>query len=364
MKIALLNLPFDNNYGGNLQRYALVKVLQYMGHDVVHIYLKNRCFLPWYIKPYSYIKRIIKRFVLGQDIYILCEKYQNEKMERIYDIIYPFYDKYIPHTSPVETIKEIKQVCKNGFDVYIVGSDQVWRKNMTKMIGIENYFFKFLDNNGAKRVAYAVSMDTSFGEFNSYDIRRLSKLYAKFDAVSVRELSALKQLDIYGWNTVKAEITLDPTLLLSPDNYLVLINNKTTSDLTSGKVFAYVLDQTSDKLQIVEGKAKSMGTEYLLLGIENSDTTIEQWLSNIYHSLFVVTDSYHGIVFSILFNKPFMFLGNERRGNFRIDSLLSLLGIEDIDNCEFEWQKYNDKLSELRKQSFKFLHNALICDNK
>lgn len=47
MKIALLNLPFDNNYGGNLQRYALVKVLQYMGHDVVHIYLKTVLFLPW-----------------------------------------------------------------------------------------------------------------------------------------------------------------------------------------------------------------------------------------------------------------------------------------------------------------------------
>ncbi len=102
-----------------------------------------------------------------------------------------------------------------------------------------------------------------------------------------------------------------------------------------------------------------MKIDYFLLGIETSNTTIEQWLSNIYYSKFVVTDSYHGAVFSILFNKPFMFIGNERRGNFRIESLFSLLEIENVDNCEFDWQKYNGKILELQKKSFKFLYNAL-----
>ena len=359
MKIALLNLPFDNNYGGNLQRYALVKVLQYMGHDVVHIYLKTVYFLPWYIKPYSYIKRIIKKYVFRQDICILYEKYQNAEIDKSCEMVLPFYDHYIPHTTPVRSIKEIKQVCKNGFDAYIVGSDQVWRKSMTAALGIKNYFFKFLDDNGAKRIAYAVSMDTSCCEFNSSEIKCLSKLYAKFDAVSVREISALKQLNIYGWNAVEAEVTLDPTLLLPVDKYLTLINSGTTVDLTSNKVFAYVLDQTSDKLKIVKEKAKSMKIDYFLLGIETSNTTIEQWLSNIYYSKFVVTDSYHGAVFSILFNKPFMFIGNERRGNFRIESLFSLREIENVDNCEFDLQKYNGKILELQKKSFKFLYNAL-----
>ncbi|WP_330940963.1 polysaccharide pyruvyl transferase family protein [Bacteroides sp. MSB163] len=359
MKIALLNLPFDNNYGGNLQRYALVKVLQYMGHDVVHIYLRTVYFLPWYLKPYSYLKRIIKKYIFRQDICILYEKYQNAEIDKSCEMVLPFYDHYIPHTTPVRSIKEIKQICKNGFDAYIVGSDQVWRKSMTTALGIKNYFFKFLDDNGAKRIAYAVSMDTSCCEFNNSDIRCLSKLYAKFDAVSVREVSALKQLNIYGWNTVKAEVTLDPTLLLSVDNYLMLVNSGATVNLTSDKIFAYVLDQTSDKLKIVKEKAKSMDSDYFLFGIETSDTTIEQWLNNIYHSKFVITDSYHGTVFSILFNKPFMFIGNERRGNFRIESLFSLLEIENTDNCMFEWQKYNDKISELQKKSFRFLHNAL-----
>lgn len=77
-------------------------------------------------------------------------------------------------------------------------------------------------------------------------------------------------------------------------------------------------------------------------------------MNNIYHSKFVITDSYHGTVFSILFNKPFMFIGNERRGNFRIESLFSLLEIENTDNCMFEWQKYNDKISELQKNPLDF----------
>lgn len=54
-----------------------------------------------------------------------------------------------------------------------------------------------------------------------------------------------------------------------------------------------------------------------------------------------------------------MFIGNERRGNFRIESLFSLLEIENVDNCEFDWQKYNGKILELQKKSFKFLYNAL-----
>ena len=66
MKIALLNLPFDNNYGGNLQRYALIKVLQGMGHEVEHINLQCHYSLPLYKYPYSIPKRMIKKYLLGK----------------------------------------------------------------------------------------------------------------------------------------------------------------------------------------------------------------------------------------------------------------------------------------------------------
>ena len=70
MKIVLLNLPYDNNYGGNLQCYALMKVLKDMGHDVTHINLRLFYHLSWYKKPFSYAKRFILKYILGKNIKI------------------------------------------------------------------------------------------------------------------------------------------------------------------------------------------------------------------------------------------------------------------------------------------------------
>ena len=86
MKIALLNLPFDNNYGGNLQRYALIKVLQGMGHEVEHINLHCSYSLPWYKYPYSIPKRIIKKYLLGKkdEVVFLEKKLEEDMKQRLY----------------------------------------------------------------------------------------------------------------------------------------------------------------------------------------------------------------------------------------------------------------------------------------
>ena len=79
MKIALLNLPIDNNYGGHLQRYALVKTLQDLGHDVVHLNLRFDYRLPWYKRLVYYAKRLLKKILMQRDIRILIHHKDNTK---------------------------------------------------------------------------------------------------------------------------------------------------------------------------------------------------------------------------------------------------------------------------------------------
>lgn len=358
MKIALLNLPFDNNYGGNLQRYALMKVLQGMGHDVTHINLYNYYYLPWYKKPYSYTKRIIRKYVLGEDVPINIERIYNERKYRNEIGIKKFYERYIQHTVPCYNISDIKRECYGRFDAYVVGSDQVWRKDMTKGIGIENYFLKFTVHENVRRIAYAISVGTDRFDYTYRDKKKLSRLYQRFDAVSVRENFTLSWLQKYGWTFPEAELNLDPTFLLDVDDYIKLIIESEVQDLTSGKIFCYVLDSTKEIEQAKRYYAEKRNMEIVNVGLENTTkTSIQQWLNNIRFSELIITDSFHGVVFSIIFRRPFIFLGNKRRGNARIESLFQTLGLGDINEEVKSYEIVERNILVLKEKSLHFLKN-------
>lgn len=357
MNIALLNLPIDNNYGGHLQRYALVKTLQKLGHTVTHINLITKPKLPWYKMPYSYSKRFISKYILRKkNIHIFHEQYVNVNNANKQILSNQFYQKYIPHTKSISTIKEIKNKCSNKYDAYIVGSDQVWRKSMTEQIGLKNYFFHFLKDQNVKRIAYAVSLGNDCCEFTPKDIKSLGSLYNKFNAVSLREISALNILEQCGWNSPKPEITLDPTLLLTAEDYSTLIGNSNSQSYTKGKIYSYILDLTIEKQNFIHNKAKEQGLDYIIEGLDTSyNVSIEQWLCNIKNATMTITDSYHGTVFSIIFKKPFIFLGNNRRGNTRIESLFSILNISDKETLNLVWEHIDDRVNKLKAQSLSFL---------
>lgn len=356
MKIALLNLPFDNNYGGNLQRYALIKVLQNYGHDVEHINLKFRYTLPWYKIPYSYSKRLFVKIFKDKVQPFFIEREKNKQKEYCEYNANIFYNKYIPHTDAVYTIQQIKDSIDGAhFEAVIVGSDQVWRKSMTESIGYENFFLKFVGDHILK-IAYSVSLGSSHCDYSCKEIKKIKMLYRRFAAVSVREKSALDIFSNNGWISPKAEWTLDPTLLLNKVDYNDLINNADTVNVTREKIFCYVLDM-NDKIKC---ELNSYGVDYVINGLNSSDkVSIEQWLNNIKQSKMVVTDSYHGVVFSIIFNKPFRFMGNIRRGNDRIDSLFSMLGIDKRKTLDCDWNKINNRIAELKNKSLSFLLSGL-----
>lgn len=356
MKIALLNLPFDNNYGGNLQRYALIKVLQNYGHDVEHINLKFRYTLPWYKIPYSYSKRLFIKIFKDKAQPFFIERGQNKQKEYCEYNANIFYNKYIPHTDTVYTIQQIKDSIDGAhFEAVIVGSDQVWRKSMTGSIGFENFFLKFVGDDTVK-IAYSVSLGSSHCEYTSKEVKKIKELYGRFEAVSVREKSALDIFSHNEWNMPEAVWTLDPTLLLSQNDYNELIKKSNVADLTNGKIFCYSLDMNDN----IKSELDKYGLDYVKNDLHTSGTvSIEQWLNNIKQSQMVITDSYHGVVFSIIYNKPFRFMGNARRGNDRIDSLFTMLGIDGNNTLDCDWNVINERICKLKEKSLSFLMAGL-----
>lgn len=358
MKIALLNLPFDNNYGGNLQRYALMKVLKNMGHDVTHINLRYS----YSVSNFKILLRIAKRIFLkliGKRVDFFYESHMRKERQQKEKYANEFYDKYIKHTEILNNITAVKRYRWSNFDIAMVGSDQVWRYDMAKYsIGLKNFFFKFLDDKIIK-IAYSVSLG-KYGDSEIDIYRALVTDYSKFSAVSFREQQGVDFAYKVGWNNPIPQQTLDPTLLLPPEIYTKELNLKKQ---ISNSVFCYMLDKDEDKQKQIEIILSNEFTNCKIvecgLNVENC-IPVEQWLENIMNTQCVITDSYHGVVFSILFNKNFYFLGNPRRGNDRLISLLNTFSLDfnDFKNMS-DWTSVNKQLEYLRVQSLYFLDSAI-----
>ena len=352
MKIALLNLPIDDNYGGNLQRFALVKILQGMGHDVTHMLVMRKYTLWKKCILLLMIKRAILRFFFKKKVHIFAERIAQKQNIANYNRIRPFYDRYIKHTEPINDCKALKQY--NFFDAYIVGSDQVWRKQIVQPFPLKIFLWDYLPST-AKKIAYAVSLGNSEPELDKIEAETLRKYYNHFSAVSVREKSALDVLGYYGWTTPKAQWLVDPTLLLKKEDYLNVIKNAETTPM-DGEMFCYILDSTQEKMDFIKREATSRNMKPFIKGLH--EISIEQWLRNFNDAEFIVTDSYHGFVFSMIFNKPVKLFLNEFRGNTRFESLFELLGISK-DQEHFDWKRINAVLEINRQKSLTWLQGAL-----
>lgn len=363
MKIAIITLPLHTNYGGILQAYALQTVLQRMGHDVQHLQPKVE-YLPlhpaWQM-PFVWVKRLIRKCFLGEWKLPIFE-HPHRWMRRYTDV---FIHQHIVMRSLLD--EEWNASLAKDYDVFIVGSDQVWRPCYA--LPIARYFLSFLDDTCSNpRIAYAASFGTENCEFSANQILDCSKLLQKFSFVSVREQSGVeicKQL--FG---VRASHLLDPTLLLSKDDYLKLIQNQKPS---KGNLLVYVLDETPDIRLFISQIAASeklvpFNANYSLgnrLGIPQ--LPIENWLRGFVDAKLIITDSFHACVFAIIFNKPFICLGNDERGMTRFHSLLDLFGLQHcllnekqlFEIPDINWVQINVQLKKLRNQSLTCIKQVL-----
>ena len=359
MKVAILTLRVDNNYGGNLQRYALSHVLKNMGHDVNVLYFRSTWSTDSCKKKVTKSLKNCIKILLGRKInHIFYWKYEDCQWEEKRKYTYPFFCKYVKHSPLIYSLKSLKRhIQTEMYEAFVVGSDQVWRKAYTERWGVDRFFLDFAPEN-TKRIAYAASFGRYDMEYNTDELLRLKKLYQQFDAVSVREDTGISILENQGWKNPKAIQVLDPTMLLTREHYMQLIAKGNTHS-SNGNMFCYILDITDEISSVIDILAVEKKLKPFYSLIEGNDRmSIEQWLRSFADAEYVVTDSYHGVVFSLIFNKPFYILENKQRGNARFESLKNMFGLS-IDNSEIDWKCFNSIVEEYKGLSTKFLLDNL-----
>ena len=369
MKIGILTLPFNTNYGGILQAYALQTVLERMGHEV-HVIEKEKQSLSIsiYKMPIAYVRRIIKN-IKGHKYPIFYEQKYYREQPTIRQNTNKFIEKYIN----VIKYKKFCNIKESEYDAIIVGSDQVWRPKYFGINQIEQAYLRFAETWNIKRIAYAASFGTDKWEYTKKQTSVCGELLKKFDAVSVREDSGVQLCKKYFG--VEAQHVLDPTMLLGKEDYIKLFEANNTPK-SKGNLLCYFLDETDEKKELIKRVVEEKGLTPFYVKSKSDDINspiseriqppVEQWLRGFYDAEFVVTDSFHACVFSILFNKPFIIYGNKSRGMSRFDSLLSQLGLKDllitdiskykINNCP-PWEMVNERLNNSKNIAFDFIHN-------
>lgn len=339
MKIAILTQPLHSNYGGILQAYALQTVLKHEGHDVITV---NRLkgypsFKLLLFRIGSFFKCVIRRYIKNDDNYVICNPFKKGDYAvypvPVYDnsLLEDFIANNINLSAPIYSTRELRKFIKNNhIECVVVGSDQVWREAYSPWI--TNYFLDFLGDKSRckiKRYAYAASFGVENNAISRDNIGKCSRLLKSFDAVSVREYSAKNYL-IKSLGYDKASVVLDPTLLLPPTTYVNLIKQE---DIYATGLVSYILDNDPEKEFIADDVAKNIGKQRARLTTKPIETmklvSISKWLSSIAYADFIVTDSFHGCVFSIIFKKKFIAIGNKVRGLDRFHTLLNDFDLSD-----------------------------------
>lgn len=374
MKLALVIFPFHPSHGCILQTYALYTELKKMGHNVTIINRKSPLvsFKGFLYRTVANIKGRLQGSYLGPIFYF------GNSPKAIMRKLQPFVDSHFG--DDVVTIyshdETVSLVNKQSFDAFIVGSDQVWRPKYVP--DIYHYYLDFVpENSSAKRIAYAPSFGTEDWEYSEEQYVLCLKLIKRFKAISVREKSGVDLCKKHF--NVDVEKVLDPTLLLTKDDYIRLFDGK---DNCKEKTLSYYfLDESGDKMAFMKTIANKLGLNGHRINTKTEDRnaklkdriapSIEEWLGGFAKSEFVIVDSFHAMVFAILFNVPFIVVVNAARGMARFTSLLDLLGISDrlvtdvtivpfdLLNKSIDWNKVNGTLATERNRCLLFLQNAL-----
>ena len=241
-------------------------------------------------------------------------------------------------------------------DCVITGSDQVWRPKYN----IWRYTYLSFVGSNITKIAYAASFGVDYWEYTPEQTKQCKALVKSFKAVSTREKSGVllckEHLD------ADASHVLDPTLLLARFDYESICSSIPLHDKPF--LFAYILDLTDTKKKFVERMAPDRGVTPMIVSAESSiSTTIEEWLSYFRDSEFVITDSFHGTVFSIIFNREFISIPHPQRGLDRFVSLLETFnwqnrlhdGKDQGAIGSIDWGEVNNILKEKQQESQNFL---------
>ena len=352
MKIGVITLPFNANYGWLLQAYAMQQVLNQMGHETILISRR------WNLTA--------QNSTLGAKI--LRPLYYNICCGKLYS----FFNRYIKSTREYRSSEDLKNVISEyELDAVVVGSDQVWRIENTRGVDY-NFFLDFANDGKTKKISYAASFGNDTWAGTREDDEIIKRLLKEFSGIAVREDSGIeicKRLF-----NAEATCVLDPTFLLKSTDYDKVLPQK---DKYAGTnlLSTYILDPTLEKDNFINKIAsdKRLHVDNLFVrswGRFRMYKSMENWLLKIRNADFVVVDSFHGMVFCIIFKKQFVVIANKHRGNTRFVNVLSKLNLLDrlvydlnteVQSLykEIDYKRVDALLDEERKHSFDYLNQSL-----
>lgn len=311
MRVGIITLSLENNYGGILQNFALQKVLKDMGHTPM------TCRWPGYTNL-GFIKAALFSILKGCRNFPTTPWTYNRARKGLEDFIKQNID-YRFYRDPNKFLRWFKP------QAMIVGSDQVWRPKYNSHL--YSAYLDFVKDKSVKRIAYAASFGVGEWEYTKEQETICRELIGQFDAVSVREQSGVELCEEY-WG-VSAQCALDPTLLLDREVYEDLCASIPKDEES---ILVYMVDFSDAIKQRAEKLSQSTGLPIKIIeadkGVTQNDS-VAKWLAAFRDAKYVITDSFHGTVFSIIFEKNFWAIANIKRGVSRFDNLLGLFGLQE-----------------------------------
>ena len=371
----IITHPILLNYGGILQAYALQRSVEQLGIACTNIH-----YAPRFVRNRPRIRGI--RSALRHWLPFLrrlCVPCSGQLDFHAYPFIHNGFRTFIMKAWKCHSLQDQLQQLPEE-DAFIVGSDQVWRGSHANGIeSLPHFFLSFASEQQRNRsIAYAASFGSDSWEGSPEETAECARLLKDFKAVSVREHSGIRLCrEVFG---VEAAQMPDPTLLLEPKDYLHICKHSWTRRKKIPYIAAYLLDETPQAIQILNESAESLGFGIQHLK-EHSDAlrasdrlplSVPQWLRYISDSQCVLTDSFHGCVFAIIFNKPFVCLGNELRGSARFESLLSTFGLQErlvtkhdashilhLMKAPIDWEQVNQTRQLEKARAIRFIKENL-----
>ncbi len=379
----------DDNYGQILQCYALQSYLKLQGHSSFLIKYSSDAEVAG--ERFHLLKQFIRSAIslvspARKQMYTELEHYK--KLHHINMInnqkraFQAFLVDNVELTQRYFTYEELKVNAPKA-KAYIVGSDQVWNLEMANPV-TPVWYLQF-GNEETLRISYAASIGRKIQE-SEYEL--FTQYLKGLNAISVREQNAYELCQKLGFKD--SELVVDPTVLApfsvyekfidkdskpqKPYVFLYYLNVLTSEELEWGQISIF-LQQNRLELKSVSSSGYYPAQD-LIPGHKNEYLTIPEWLSAIYHSEYVISTSFHGVVFAILMHKPFVAIPLRNQysgGNVRLASLLESIGLSDrifsaerpigrILTAPIDWNKVETLLTANRTKSGEFLKTALKCN--
>ena len=378
MKVGILTILNVNNYGAELQCCALYRKLQQLGYDAEvinylfgihpeHVFDGEKRTVPIPLK--QLIK--VKLLPVVQNMFCMFHQKNKRLRNKRFD---EFHAKYNHLTSTVYPSVKSLYEAKFNYDVLCIGSDQVW--NYMKGYSLEPFFACF-DKNNMKKITYASSIGLSSLSVEAEQV--FKKELANFAYISVREQQASEILEKL--LNRKIDVVLDPTLILNKQEWIEVAKYDMCPKEKYLLVYIVTIKPCDYVLTLARHIAKQRNLKIVRICRdaypEHSGSDVEEILTAgpsdfvglFSKAEFVVTNSFHGTVFSINFSKPFYsVIKSHHSTNSRLTSILKKLGLEDrivpvgsqlpmISDIDFS--DPSAKLEAERKLSIEYINNAL-----